>query len=177
MPIVLGLDPGSHRLGYGLLEVRAGRLSHVAHGTFKARPKEPLHLRLAELYTGLCEVLDSYRPQSVAIEKVFTARNVASALTLGQSRGMILLAVGERRLDLSEYAAAEVKKAVTGHGGASKDQVASMVARILAIETKLDDRDSSDALAVALCHATALDLKGRLARGRPRWTQLSNSER
>lgn len=164
MPVLLGVDPGSLNLGYGVLDVRGGRFVHLAHGTIRASRSQPLHQRLALLYSGLVRVVDEHQPQAVAIERVFAARNVASALTLGQARGMILLLAGQRELGVAEYSAAEVKKAVTGNGRASKDQVAAMVRRILGRALEDAGADSTDALAVALCHATEARLRRAIER-------------
>lgn len=163
---IAGLDPGSLKLGYGVIEASAGRLRHVAYGTLSAPRSQPLHRRLAILYDQLNEMLDEHLPDEVAIEKVFTAKNVSSALTLGQSRGMILLAVGRREVKLAEYAPAEIKKAVTGNGRAEKHQLAAMVGRILQINIASGEFDSTDALSIAICHAavlqTARSLAGRM---------------
>jgi len=157
MTRILGLDPGSIHMGYGVVEASAGRLRHLDHGTLSAPRSWAVARRLAALHAGLEEVLDRHRPDSVAIERVFTARNVASALTLGQARGTALLAVGQRELDLAEYAPGAVKLAVVGHGRASKEQVAQMVGRLLGIGTDGMGRDSSDALAIAICHSHGLE--------------------
>ena len=162
MAVLLGLDPGSHRLGYGVVEAEGNRLRYRAHGTLVATRSHPLHRRLSQLYSALCEILSEHGPESVAIEKVFVAKNVASALTLGHARGMILLAAGQREMGLAEYSPAEIKKAVTGHGRASKEQVATMVCRILRVSRLDDDPDGTDALAVAVCHAAALAMGQRL---------------
>ena len=165
MTLIVGIDPGSHRLGYAAIEADGQRLRHLAHGTLKAPSREPLHRRLAFLHTRLREVLeetsrlDRGKPVEVAIERVFTAKNHASALTLGQARGIILLAVGQCGYALAEYAPAEVKKAVTGNGRASKAQVAAMVGRILGVEVSEKESDSTDALAMAICHAANLQTR------------------
>ena len=163
MTRICGLDPGSLRLRYGVIEASAGRLRHLAHGTLSASAGQPLHERLAVLYDQLSAVLDEHEPCEVAIEKVFTAKNMASALVLGQSRGMILLAAGRRRLELAEYSPAQIKKAVTGNGRASKSQVASMVSRLLQIRLPDDEFDSTDALSIAICHAAVVQMEHSLA--------------
>lgn len=157
MTRILGLDPGSIHMGFGVVEASGGRLRHVDHGTLSAPRSSDLPRRLATLYAGLEEILDRHTPDAVAVESVFTARNVASALTLGQARGALLLAIGQRDLDLAEYAPGAVKLAVVGHGRASKDQVAQMVGRLLGIGTDGMGRDSSDALAIAICHSHGLE--------------------
>ena len=164
MTLIAGLDPGSLRLGYGVIEARGSSLRAVAHGTLTAPRGQALPARLALLYEQLCSILDRHGPAEMAVEKVFTARNPASALTLGQARGMILLACGQRALPLAEYAPAEIKKAVTGNGRAGKEQVTAMVGRLLALPAPGPEVDAADALAVALCHAAALRLRHSLAR-------------
>jgi crossover junction endodeoxyribonuclease RuvC len=155
MSLVLGVDPGSLRLGWGLIRVEGSRLEHVAHGTLITPRGKELPARLAFLHRELSAVLDQHRPATVGLEKVFTGRNVKAALTLGQARGIILLALGERELPLAEYAPTEVKAAVGGHGQASKEQLAHMVSRILATSLEGESADATDALAIAICHAHA----------------------
>jgi crossover junction endodeoxyribonuclease RuvC len=150
---LLGLDPGSRRLGWGLIEVEGSRLVHVEHGTLIADHTEPLSERLGRLSGELEAVIARTQPRAAAVEKVFTARNVHAALTLGQARGVVLAVLGRAAIPVSEYAPAEVKLAVTGHGRASKDQVAHMVARLLGVDLHGAGPDSTDALAIAICHA------------------------
>jgi len=153
---VLGLDPGSLRLGYGVIEASGSRIAHRSHGVLVAPRTRELPERLAMLFEQLEELLERERPDAVALERVFTARNVHSALTLGHARGVILLALARRSLTLAEYAPAEVKLAVAGHGRADKSQLAAMVSRLLRVQ--LDDAglDATDALAIAICHAQEL---------------------
>ena len=149
---LLGVDPGSHRLGWGLVDFEGQRAVHVAHGTLVAASRDPLERRLLVLYRGFCEVLDQYRPASAGIERVFAARNLRSALTLGHARGMVLLALAERDVSIEEYAPSEIKASVGAHGHGSKEQVGAMVSRLLGVSLAEADADASDALAVALCH-------------------------
>lgn len=164
MRTVLGIDPGSLNLGYGVVRVSGSKLEHLAHGCLKAPRSMAVAERLAKLHRELSDILDAHAPDAVAIERVFTARNPKSALTLGQARGAILVAVGERKLPLAEYAPAEVKLAVGGHGSCSKEQLARMAGRIVGVS--LDDAgpDASDALAIAICHAQAMGREEWLAR-------------
>lgn len=158
MTRILGIDPGSQRTGVGIIDVdAAGRTTHVFHA--------PLHLlaageaggngfalRLKRLLEGLTEVIEAHRPDEVAIERVFMARNPDSALKLGQARGAALCAVVMRDLPVHEYAATEVKLAVVGKGGADKVQVQHMVGMMLGLKGRLQ-ADAADALAVAITHA------------------------
>ena len=166
MTRLLGLDPGSRRLGWGVIEVRGSRLVHLDHGTLAACDREPLAERLAHLSAGLDEVILRFAPQSAAVERVFTARNIHAALTLGHARGVVLAALGRYKLAVSEYAPAEIKLAVTGHGRATKDQLAHMVGRLLGVDLHAAGADSTDALAIAVCHAHGRQRENLIARAR-----------
>lgn len=148
---VLGVDPGSRFMGYGVVEERRGKLAHVGHGVIKVDPDAPLHQRLLELHEALTTALHLYKPQAVAVEGVFTFRNARSALVLGHARGVALLAAAQRGLPVYEYAPAKVKKAVGAGGADGKDAVARMVKTFLKLD-EIERADASDALAVAVCH-------------------------
>ncbi len=148
---VLGIDPGSRFMGYGVVEERRGRLAHVGHGVIKVDADAPLELRLKELHDSLLTALKLYKPQAVAVEGVFTFRNARSALILGHARGVALLAAAQMGLPVHEYAPARVKRSVGAGGAADKDAVARMVCTFLELE-EIERADASDALAVALCH-------------------------
>jgi crossover junction endodeoxyribonuclease RuvC len=148
---VLGIDPGSQNTGYGVVELRGGRLVHVTHGTIRSPARAPMAERLATIYRGLCEVVEAVRPQEVGVENTFHARNVQTALKLGQARGVALLAAELAGLPVAEYTPMQVKAAVVGYGHAEKGQVQDMVRRLLALP-ELAGPDASDALAVAVCH-------------------------
>ncbi|MEQ8952963.1 MAG: crossover junction endodeoxyribonuclease RuvC [Gammaproteobacteria bacterium] len=151
MSIVLGIDPGSRRTGYGLIRVAGNKLSYVDAGcitTGSGEQAERLHI----IFTELCAVIASHQPQQAAIEDVFVGRNVSSALKLGQARGSAMVACLSHELPLSEYSARQVKKAVVGAGAADKQQVQHMVKAILGVDATLVE-DAADALAVAICHA------------------------
>jgi crossover junction endodeoxyribonuclease RuvC len=158
---ILGIDPGSYNCGYGLIECRTlprgARRASPAHvylssGRVVLPAKMPLHERLKELYTGLVEMLEEYRPDEIIIERMFFAKSVRAALSLGHARGVVLIAAALTNLPIYEYSALEVKKAVVGYGRADKNQVQYMVREILKIDRALSP-DSADALALALCHA------------------------
>jgi crossover junction endodeoxyribonuclease RuvC len=148
---VLGVDPGSRFMGYGVVEERRGKLVHVAHGVIKVDPEAPLHHRLMVLHAELSGVLRLHKPDAVAVEGVFTFRNARSALVLGHARGVALLAAAQAKLAVHEYPPAKVKRSVGAGGADGKDAVARMVCSLLKIEV-IDRVDASDALAVALCH-------------------------
>jgi len=150
---ILGIDPGSLRCGYGVVErAGAGRVRYVECGVVEARASAPLPHRLVEIGAGLREVIDELRPQVVAVEGVFHGKNARSALQLGHARGVALLVCGEASLSVSEYAPATVKRSVAGSGRAGKEQVLRMVRTLCALE-RAPRLDASDALAVAICHA------------------------
>jgi crossover junction endodeoxyribonuclease RuvC len=153
MTRLLGLDPGSRRLGWGAIEVDGSRIVHLGHGTIVAPERHPLPERLVLLHDELEKVLGRVEPVSIGLEQVYTGRNPKSALTLGQARGVVMLCVGRRGLELAEYAPAEIKVAVTGNGRSAKSQIARMLERLLAVDLADAGEDSTDALAVAVCHA------------------------
>ncbi len=148
---VLGIDPGSRFMGYGVVEEDAGKLRHVGHGVLRVDASAALELRLKELFEGLSTAFALYRPQAVAVEGLFTFRNARSALVLGHARGVALLAAAQTGLPVFEYAPARVKRAVGAGGADGKDAVARMVTTFLKLPP-LERSDASDALAVALCH-------------------------
>lgn len=166
---VLGIDPGSEATGYGVVERRDGKLSHVAHGTVRAPRDASAGRRLALLHAALLEVIERHRPDAACVEQVFVARGARSALVLGQARGVALAAVGAFALAVHEYAPAHIKLSVTGNGRALKGQVQRVVQRLLSLE-QLPAADAADALAAAICHARAgpLALLGVGARRRRR---------
>ena len=153
MTRILGIDPGSQRTGVGIIDVDpAGRITHVHHTPLLLLGAEDFAQRLRVLAHGLGELIDTYRPDEVAIEKVFMAKNADSALKLGQARGAAICTVVLRDLSVAEYAATEIKLAVVGRGGAEKEQVQHMVGLMLGLKGKLQ-ADAADALAVAITHA------------------------
>lgn len=158
MTRILGIDPGSQRTGVGIIDVdAAGKTTHVFHAPLNLLSadedtRDNFPLRLKRLLEGLGDLLDTHRPDEVAIEKVFMARNPDSALKLGQARGAAICAVVMRDLPVHEYAAKEVKLAVVGSGGADKAQIQHMVGMMLNLKGKLQ-ADAADALAIAITHA------------------------
>lgn len=170
---VLGVDPGSRSLGYGVVELGpSGQVLHVGHGVARAAEHLPLATRLKLLADQLQVVLRRFRPQAVAVEGVFTHKNVRSALVLGHARGVTLLLAAEAGLPVHEYAPARVKRSVGAGGRATKQGVERLVQALLQVDLKAERSDASDALAVALCHAQAcrspLGLLGATLSGRRR---------
>jgi crossover junction endodeoxyribonuclease RuvC len=151
--LAIGIDPGTAITGYGLVrEEQDGSLSVVDYGVIKTSADEKMPERLVQLYHNLKNVIDLHRPQSGAVEKLFFARNVSTALTVGQARGIALLALAESGVTIAEYSPNEVKQAVAGFGGADKMQVQKMVQALLDLEKIPQPDDAADALAVAICH-------------------------
>jgi crossover junction endodeoxyribonuclease RuvC len=150
---ILGIDPGSQRTGVGIVDADAtGRAVHVYHAPVVLLEAESFPLRLKKLLDELGAIIERYRPDEVAIEKVFMARNPDSALKLGQARGAAMCAAVLRDLPVHEYAAKEIKLAVVGKGGAEKVQIQHMVGVMLNLHGKIQ-ADAADALAVAITHA------------------------
>jgi crossover junction endodeoxyribonuclease RuvC len=149
---ILGIDPGSRATGYGVIEVCGGRLDFVCCGVIRVVNGQSFPERLLEINQGICEVIETQRPDRVAIEEVFMARNPSSALKLGHARGVLVLAAMQHRLPPAEYSARQIKQAVAGYGNADKAQIQHMVKAILSL-AKSPSHDAADALAVAICHA------------------------
>lgn len=150
MTRILGVDPGSMITGYGLIEFEGAHAEHLHSGRIQVRG-ENLGEKLLAIFEGLCAVIDTHEPDVMAIEQVFMHRNAASALKLGQARGAALLAGVVRTLEVHEYTPAQVKQAVTGRGGATKEQVQHMIKVLLRLP-HAPRVDAADALAVGLCH-------------------------
>jgi crossover junction endodeoxyribonuclease RuvC len=148
---ILGVDPGTVRTGWGVIEVSGGSLLYLAHGTIVSPKTQGQGNRLSYIYHGLQEALSRYQPQGISLEKVFFARNAQSALKLGQARGVALLAGAERDITVHEYSSTEIKQAVVGYGHASKVQVQKMVGSLLNLSSQISP-DAADALAAAICH-------------------------
>jgi len=149
---ILGLDPGLGTTGWGLIEAEGNRLRHLANGQLKTDPASPLPRRLAYLADQLDALLADHRPDGAAVEEVFVNKNPQSTLKLGQARGVVLMTAARSGIEVGEYAARLVKKAVVGNGNAEKVQVHAMVARLLP-GAKIAGPDAADALAVAITHA------------------------
>lgn len=151
--LVIGIDPGTATTGYGLVrEDKDGNLAVSDYGVILTPPQTPMASRLQQLYESLQEVLILHRPDSGAVEKLFFQRNVRTALSVGQARGVALLALAQAGLAVAEYTPLEVKQAVVGYGAADKNQVQQMVRALLDLEELPQPDDAADALAVAICH-------------------------
>jgi crossover junction endodeoxyribonuclease RuvC len=153
---IFGIDPGSERTGYGCVETDGRRHHLIACGAIAASQAGSFPQRLARIHAELSALLASHRPDCVAIENVFHATNVRSALKLGHARGVAMLAAVEAGCDVVEYTPAEIKRAVVGYGRAEKQQVGQMVKLLLGLTAAPSPHDAADAIAVAICHLHSL---------------------
>ena len=150
--IIFGIDPGSERTGYGCIDSDGRRHRLVACGSLSSPPATSFPGRLQAIHAGLTILLQEHRPSCVAIEDIFHAKNVRSALRLGHARGVALLAASAAGVPVVEYTPAEIKRAVVGFGRAEKQQVGQMVKLLLALDAVPTPHDAADALAIAICH-------------------------
>jgi crossover junction endodeoxyribonuclease RuvC len=159
---VLGIDCGTERTGYGMIE--SDGLSHrlLTAGVIRTSPKDPLSKRLLEIGDGLRNIISQFHPEAGAIEEVFHAVNVKTALKLCHVRGVAMLVIAEAGLSLGEYSPLEIKTSVVGYGRAEKQQVQLMVCSLLKLDARIDSEDASDAVAVAICHSTHLSSLARM---------------
>ncbi len=162
---VLGIDCGGEYTGYGVVEQDGGgSLHHLCSGAIRLSPREALELRLKKICEGLTDIIAAYSPEQVAIEDVFYAVNVKSALKLGHVRGVAMLAAAQAGLEVVAYSPLSIKSAVVGYGKAEKSQVQMMVTRLLELPAAPESPDAADALAIAICHLhTAATLKRQQA--------------
>ncbi|ABQ25616.1 crossover junction endodeoxyribonuclease RuvC [Geotalea uraniireducens] len=158
---ILGIDPGSRITGYGVISKEGNRLIHVDNGAIFTDKAKDFPARLERIYRGLAEIIETYRPDAVAVENIFFSNNVQSALKLGQARGAAIVAGVIAGLPVFEYTALQVKQAVVGNGKAAKQQVQQMI-KVLLNLPEIAQEDASDALAVAVCHANSSVLSGML---------------
>lgn len=151
---VMGIDCGTERTGYGVIDSDGHNHRMLAFGCIKSSPRDPLELRLLTIAGRLRVLISEWRPDHAAVEEVFFAVNARSALKLSHVRGVALLAIAEASVSFAEYSPLEVKKSVVGYGRAEKSQVQQMVASLLRLDLPIESEDASDALAIAICHAT-----------------------
>lgn len=161
---VLGIDCGTERTGYGVID-SDGRAHHMVEaGVIRTQVKSPLESRLLEIARGLRDVIHRHTPDAAAVEEVFYSANVKTALKLAHVRGIALLTVAESGLAFGEYSPLEIKTSVVGYGRAEKRQVQLMVRSLLGLDAVLESEDASDAVAVAICYATRIFSRGLDAR-------------
>ncbi|HEX8286530.1 MAG TPA: crossover junction endodeoxyribonuclease RuvC [Pyrinomonadaceae bacterium] len=149
---VLGIDPGSETLGWGVVEGSGLKYSLVDFGTVKSTSREKFSRRLLKIYEGVEAVIEKYKPDAISIEEAFYAVNVKVALKLGQVRGVVLLLGEKSNLEIGEYSPRLIKQTVVGYGNAEKHQVQEMVRLLLRMKTVPQPHDAADALAIAICH-------------------------
>ena len=149
--ILLGIDPGTATTGFGVIQKEKGALQAIDCGVVSTPKTLPMSHRLNILYEDVVELIEKYHPSIIAVEKLFFARNVTTAIDVGQARGVILLAAQKADLQIVEYTPLQVKQAVTGYGQANKKQVQSMVQKLLKLKVLPKPDDAADALAIAIC--------------------------
>ncbi|MGI6360987.1 MAG: crossover junction endodeoxyribonuclease RuvC [Bacillota bacterium] len=151
--IILGIDPGTATTGYGLIEMSGNKHRLVDYGCIRTPAGKIMSARLEMIYEAMRELVKRHHPDQVAIEQLFFNRNITTALSVGQARGVLLLAVEQSQVPIAEYTPLQVKQAIVGYGGAEKKQVQYMVARVLNLKNPPKSDDAADALAIAICHA------------------------
>jgi crossover junction endodeoxyribonuclease RuvC len=164
LSVIIGIDPGSLRTGWGVVSIssRQSTPQCLGFGVIHLSDKLPFAQRMAKILSDLAIILDTHKPQVMAVEKVFLGKNADSAFKLGHARGVALALAGKHKLNLAEYATRHVKKMLTGSGAATKEQVQFVVENIL--RTKVTELDASDALAVAVCHSREQEIHQLLER-------------
>ena len=159
---VLGIDPGSETLGWGVIEGSGLKYSLVEFGTVKSSPKESFSKRLLKIYDGVEAVINTFQPDVISVEEAFYANNVKVALKLGQVRGVVLLSGEKNNLEISEFSPRLIKQTVVGYGNAEKHQVQEMVRLLLRLQKVPEPHDAADALAIAICHFHHAGVQSRI---------------
>lgn len=160
--VVLGIDPGTATTGYGFVREVPEGIQLVTYGVLSTPAGMPMEKRLLQLHAALTELLMTITPASAAVEKLFFQRNVSTAMTVGQARGVVLLSLAQAGIPVGEYTPLEIKQAVAGYGGADKTQVQQMVKALLNLDRIPQPDDAADALAVAICHLHSMRMKSLL---------------
>jgi len=150
--IILGIDPGTNIMGYGLLSCKGNQISLITMGVLRLTRYDTHALKLKKIFERTLGIIDEYNPDELAIEAPFFGKNVQSMLKLGRAQGVAMAAGLYREIPIFEYSPKKIKQSITGKGGSSKEQVAAMLERLLVIKTKAETNDASDGLAVAVCH-------------------------
>jgi crossover junction endodeoxyribonuclease RuvC len=165
--IVLGIDPGTASTGYGVVSGTGARMRELEHGLIATRAGVPLERRLCEIHARIWELIDAHAPDALAIEELYFGANVRTAFAVGQARGVVMLAAGQRGLPARSYTPQQVKSAVCGYGGADKIQVGRMVMRLLTLSEIPTPDHAADALAVAVCDLNRAPLAAAIGAGAP----------
>ncbi|MDQ3911140.1 MAG: crossover junction endodeoxyribonuclease RuvC [Actinomycetota bacterium] len=163
---ILGIDPGTATMGWGVVRQEGSRISYVQHGAITTPSNWEMPRRLARLFDGVMELVKGYRPEAVAVEELFFNTNVTTAITVGQARGVTLLAAYRAGVEVAEYTPLQIKQAVTSYGRADKRQVQEMVKTLLNLREIPSPDDAADGLAIAICHAFSSRTSGKVGVGR-----------
>ena len=163
---VLGIDPGSETLGWGVVEGNGLKYKLVDFGTVRSNTRETFSKRLLNVYSGVSEIVERFSPDVVSVEDAFYALNVQVAMKLGQVRGCVLLLAEQRGLEIAEYAPRLIKQTIVGHGNAEKQQVGQMVKILLRLDDIPKPHDAADALATAICHFHHAGMRNKIARSK-----------
>ncbi len=163
---VLGIDPGSETLGWGVVEGSGLKYSLVEFGVVRSNPRDAFSKRLLNIYNGVADIVDTFAPDVLSIEDTFYAVNVGVALKLGQVRGTMLLLAEQRGLEIAQYAPRLIKQTVVGYGAAEKHQVQEMVRLLLKMKTVPQPHDAADALAIAICHFHHAGMQNKINRAK-----------
>ncbi|MCM3701590.1 MULTISPECIES: crossover junction endodeoxyribonuclease RuvC [Paenibacillus] len=159
---ILGIDPGIAIVGFGFIDKQGSKLTPVQYGCIQTEAHTPEEERLLHVYEGMVQLIEKYKPDAVALEKLFFNRNVTTAMSVGQARGVLVLAAVQKGLPVSEYTPMQVKQAIVGYGKAEKRQVQEMTRMFLKLQAIPKPDDVADALAVAICHAHSYTLNSKL---------------
>ena len=160
---ILGIDCGSERTGFGIVDSDGRKHTLVDHGVIRTSPRVPFEERLQQIATGLRRSIETFSPEMAAVEEVFFAVNVKTAIKLSHVRGVAMLVIAESRVSFAEYSPLEVKMSVVGYGRAEKQQVQKMVTALLRLPEPIASEDTCDALAIAICHANHMSTRQRMA--------------
>ena len=163
---ILGIDPGTATMGWGVIRQEGNRLSYVQHGAITTPSQWEMPRRLGRLFDGVTELVKGYRPETVAVEELFFNTNVTTAITVGQARGVVLLAAYRAGIEVAEYTPLQVKQAITSYGRAEKRQVQEMVKSLLRLREIPKPDDAADGLAIAVCHAFSSRIGGKVGVGK-----------
>lgn len=155
---ILGIDPGIGRAGWGIVEVQGGNVKAIDYGCIETPKEDALEQRIETLYATLIKIIEAHKPEALAIESLFFNKNVTTALTVGQARGVVLLAAAQNKMSVTSYTPQQVKSGITGYGKADKQQVGHMIKMVLHLSAIPKPDDTADALAIAVTHAFSYKL-------------------
>ena len=151
--VILGIDPGIATVGFGVIRAEANRIKPVRYGVITTPPGLRLALRLQQIYRDTCQIIDTFKPDAIAVEELFFNTNITTGIAVAHGRGVAILAGEEKGVPMFEYTPLQVKQCITGYGRAEKKQVMEMVRRLLNLDSVAKPDDASDALAIAICHS------------------------